>query len=152
MKNTLSHLVFFIIGLLLALTMVKTRTNTKKEVEVIHDVREVPVEILKEVVKTKVITKHKVVKEVVYLKADDKFIFTMIHSHLSKNSKNRISVMAGVGPDSLKTVKTASDYSISINNGLLGGISYSRKLNDEHSLGIELLSNGSVLGMMGVDF
>jgi hypothetical protein len=62
--------------------------------------------------------------------------------------KNRISVLAGGGPTRLSTEPNA----VVLERGIVLGAQYQRSLNDTLSLGIQVQTNQTVLGSVGIDF
>lgn len=62
--------------------------------------------------------------------------------------KNRVSALAGGGPTRL----TTEPGSVVLERGLVLGAQYQRSLNESLSLGIQVQTNQTVLGSVGIDF
>jgi len=62
--------------------------------------------------------------------------------------KNRISALAGGGPTRLSTEPGA----VVLERGMVLGAQYQRSLNEALSLGIQVQTNQTVLGSVGIDF
>jgi hypothetical protein len=62
--------------------------------------------------------------------------------------KNRLSGLAGLGPTRLNISPTEA----ALERGVVGGVQYQRMLGDTFSIGVQVQSNESVLGIVGIDF
>lgn len=114
---------------------VKYITRTKV-VEKIVD-RPVPVVVEKPV---------KVVEKVVQVVDRPVLVRRTVEKKVYK--KNRVSALAGGGPTRLST----EPGSVVLERGLVLGAQYQRSLNDSLSLGIQVQTNQTVLGSVGIDF
>lgn len=106
---------------------VKYITKTK----VVEKVVEKPVVVTKEVVK--VVEKPVVVTKTVY-------------KNIQK--KNRLSLLGGTGPTKLSLGKDEAR----MERGAVFGVQYQRSLNNTLSLGVQVQTNQTVLGSVGIDF
>ena len=103
--------------------------------------------------KSKVITKVvekkvEVVKEVVVEKPV--YVYkTTVKKVKQERRKNRISILAGVGPTKLSQ---PSPSEVDLNRRAVGGLMYQRSLTELLNIGIQGQTNGTVLGVVGFDF
>lgn len=67
-------------------------------------------------------------------------------------AKNRLAVVAGAAPNTLKINNNGYNISYSASYGVVGGLSYDRRLDYNSFLGIELLSNQTYLLRIGEEF
>lgn len=100
--------------------------------------------VKKEVVEKQVIVK-KPVEKIVYV---DKIVVKK-EIYVPRRKKNRISLLAGVGPTNLTQV---SPTQVNLVTGLVGGLQYQRSLTDDFNLGVQVQTNKTVLGSVGFDF
>ena len=104
--------------------------------------------------KTKVVTKvvekrvevpvETVVSVPVYI---DRVVTQTVTKRVHK--KNRISLLGGMGPTNLDQV---SPTQVNLNRGAIGGAMYQRSLNGTLNVGIQVQTNQTVLGSVGLDF
>lgn len=67
--------------------------------------------------------------------------------------KNRLSLLAGKGAqEGLNRTNNGSTVTIESRVGAVGGAQYQRLLTDKLSIGVQLQTNESVLGSIGIDF
>lgn len=107
----------------------KTRTIIKKVIV------EKPVVVTKEVIVEKPVEKVVYVEKRVVIK--------------EKRKKNRVSLLGGMGPTKLSQ---PSSTEVDMIRGPVGGAMYQRSLNDTLSLGLQLQTNQTILGVVGLDF
>jgi hypothetical protein len=62
--------------------------------------------------------------------------------------KNRISLLGGTGPTRLSTTKSE----VRLERDVIVGAQYQRVLTDSLSVGVQIQSNETVLGSIGLDF
>jgi hypothetical protein len=62
--------------------------------------------------------------------------------------QNRISGLVGMGPTNLVVTPSAA----SIERGIVIGVQYQRMINEQLSLGVQIQSNETALGVIGIDF
>jgi hypothetical protein len=62
--------------------------------------------------------------------------------------QNRISGLVGMGPTNLAVTPSAA----SIERGIVIGVQYQRMINEQLSLGVQIQSNETALGVIGIDF
>lgn len=62
--------------------------------------------------------------------------------------KNRLSLVGGTGPTRIVVGQTQ----IGLERGLVGGVQYQRMLNDTVSVGVQVQTNETVMGSVGLDF
>jgi hypothetical protein len=109
--------------------------------------------------KPKVITRTKVVEKVVekpvpVVKEVVKVVDRPVPVHVTKTvvkrvqKKNRISVLGGTGPTDLDVTPLEAR----LERGLVFGVQYQRMLSEDLSIGVQVQSNETVLGSVGIDF
>lgn len=136
-----------VLGLLLAAQCVKKNEPIVVEKEKVVEVQ-VPVEVIKEKEVVKVVEKVVYKTQVQYLMVDSPATVLYIQQPAKKN---RLYFLAGRGPDGLDVNYAMPYVNVSQSNGLVTGVGYERKLRDL-VLGVQFLSNGTVLGLIGADF
>jgi hypothetical protein len=67
----------------------------------------------------------------------------------AKRKKNRVSLLAGVGPTRLDRY---SETRVDLIRGPVGALQYQRLLNDTLSIGLQGQTNSTILGVVGLDF
>lgn len=98
---------------------------------------------------TKVVEKPVIVEQekVVVVKQDVPYVMT--RTLVKKvQKKNRVSLLGGSGPT--KVVVTSSD--VRLERGAVVGAQYQRMVGDSLSIGVQVQSNETVLGSIGLDF
>ena len=66
---------------------------------------------------------------------------------------HRLSLLAGYGPTgSLRTEEILGGYKVSIKKGPIVGVGYQYRLFDTNNVGLQVQSNGTILGTFGKDF
>jgi hypothetical protein len=110
-------------------------SNCKKKVKVVTKVVEKPVVVTKTVEKVVYVDRPVIQKEVIVLKKARK--------------KNRISLLGGVGPTQLEQ---PSQNTVNLVKGPVGGIMYQRSMTESFNLGVQVQTNQTVLGSVGLDF
>lgn len=98
---------------------------------------------------TKVVEKPVIVEKekVVVVKQDVPYVMT--RTFIKKvQKKNRISLLGGTGP----TKVSATSEEVRLERGAVVGVQYQRMLGDALSVGIQVQSNQTVLGSVGIDF
>ena len=71
----------------------------------------------------------------------------------SEKEKNRVSLLAGDGPQNdLNVKKTPTKVTVESSLGAVGGVQYQRLITDDISIGGQLQTNDSVLVNIGIDF
>lgn len=98
---------------------------------------------------TKVVEKPVIVEKekVVVVKQDVPYVMT--RTFIKKvQKKNRISFLGGTGP----TKVSATSEEVRLERGAVVGVQYQRMLGDSLSVGIQVQSNQTVLGSIGIDF
>lgn len=74
-------------------------------------------------------------------------------SNKEPKRKNRISLLAGQGPqEGLKQERNGSSVSVESKVGMIGGLQYQRLITDRVNLGLQLQTNKTILGSVGLDF
>lgn len=71
---------------------------------------------------------------------------------MAGESKNRARLLIGRGPDGVKVSTQANTVVMSPKQALVFGFGYDRYINSELSLGIQMLSNKTALGSIGIGF
>ena len=69
-----------------------------------------------------------------------------------EQKKNRVRVMGGRGPDGVKADTGATSTRISASQGPVGGIGYDRSLDENFSIGAQIMSNATMTLGLGLDF
>ena len=95
--------------------------------------------IIKQIVEKKVIVEKPVTKVVVVTK-------TVVRT---VKRKNRISLLGGAGPTSFTQ---PSINQVNLVTGPVGGVQYQRNVTDTVSLGVQVQTNQTILGIVGFDF
>jgi len=131
LKTIASHTVAIVIGIMFAVSLKSPR------VEIIdagvHEIHEVPVEVIKEVVKWKT----KVIRESYEVIVDEPCTeINYIHNHVMVDREHRVSFLSGLGPK--KEFVFGAGYALNITNA--------------YSVGFSTLSNKSYLFSVGMDF
>lgn len=83
------------------------------------------------------------------------FVLSLIalSAHADDEKLNRIKLLMGVGPTDVSVDQTANFVKVQQANGFVFGVSYDRKLeNRQYNVGGQILSNGTALMSVGVDF
>lgn len=65
---------------------------------------------------------------------------------------NRLRVFGGRGPDGIKTSESNGVVTLSPSQGAVGGFGYDRSLNDDVSIGGQVMSNETITLGLGLDF
>jgi outer membrane biosynthesis protein TonB len=112
---------------------VKTKVITKTVEKPVHVFVEKPVVVEKEVVK--------VVDRPVPVRVTQTVVKKV-------QKKNRINALAGMGPTNISITQST----VNLERGLILGVQYQRMLDDSLSIGIQVQSNETTLGIVGIDF
>jgi predicted DNA binding protein len=105
--------------------------------------------------KTKVVIKKEFVeKKIIVEKPIEKKVFVdrvVVEKVLVKKpyKKNRLSLVAGVGPTRLDQPNTSQ---VDLLRGPVAGVQYQRSLSESFSLGVQVQTNQTLLGVIGFDF
>lgn len=71
----------------------------------------------------------------------------------AESKRNRVSVLAGQGAQSgLTTKRNGPNAEVESNVGFVGGAQYQRLLNDRISVGVQVQSSETALGVIGLEF
>ena len=101
-----------------------------------------------------IIKKEVVVRQVVIEKPVQKVVYVdriIVKKQLIKKErrKNRISLLGGVGPTKL-TQPTPGQ--VNLVTGAVGGLQYQRSITELFNIGVQVQTNKTILGNVGIDF
>lgn len=72
---------------------------------------------------------------------------------VQKSRRNRVSLVAGRGPKpGLDYRSEGNSVEVESRVGLVGGVMYQRELTDRWSIGVQVLTSKTLLGVVGYDF
>jgi hypothetical protein len=100
----------------------------------------------------KIVTVEKVVEKVVEKPVDRVIVVerkVLVQKKQKKQKKNRVSLMGGIGPSYLSY---HGSNQVDLERGAVGGAMYQRLVTDSVSLGVQVQTNQTVLGTVGLDF
>lgn len=87
------------------------------------------------------------------IKMARKIIKQVEQKKLVKNKKNRVYILGGVGnTGSLETSTNGSTYETKNKRGVVGGVGYQRKINQDVNVGVQVQTNGTTSLSIGTDF